>query len=259
MAQTQLDGDQQIKDYSVALKDLSNNFLGAQNWDLTDGAKDASIVGLADAVAASSPATKSQLDAAVAALTATFGSGLDYKGVLDASSPAAFEAAAHAKGDFYKVTVAGVILTQAVNVGDMIIVNKIVSAGALVLGDLDIIDNTESADILRELDVVDSLLSQVANKPLSANQGYELKSLIDLLNAKVKSRKYGEVLTATQSSAIVPPTASLPLPGTLRVYRNGARMNEGSGNDYTVNYATGVITFEFNLKSVDVILCDYEY
>lgn len=259
MAKTQLDGDQQIQDYTMALKDLANNFLSAVDWNITDGAKDATIVGLSDGVDVSSPATVAQLNAQKDFLIALFGSGLQYMGVLDASNATAFEAAAHNKGEFYKIQVSGTLLTQAVNVGDMIIVNKAVSAGAMVLADIDIIDNTESADILRVINIQDTLLSQSAVLPLSANQGYILKGLIDQLDSKVKSRKYGDVLTTVQGSAICGPTLNTPITGTLRMFRNGSRMNEGSGNDFTFNYGTSVPTFEFNLKANDVILADYEY
>lgn len=262
MGRTALSGDEQIQDYTIARKDMVLDFMAGTDWDISNGQNNATIVGLADATAATSPATKGQLDAAVASINNSLNSFLEFKGTLDASDAptvSAFEAAAHSKGDFYKVSGTGSILGVAVNAGDNIYLVDDVLAGALVVADFDVVDNTESADIIRTGDVIDSLLSQVVDQPLSANQGYILKGLIDALSANVNLRKYGEVLVATQSNPVLPATAQLPIAGTLRVYRNGARMNEGSGNDYTVNYSTGIITFEFNLKSQDTILVDYEY
>lgn len=262
MGKTALSGDEQIQDYTIARKDMVLDFMAGTDWDISNGQNNATIVGLTDAVAATSPATKAQLDAAITAINNSLNSFLEFKGTLDAADGgvvSAFEAAAHSKGDFYKVSGTGTILGVSVNAGDNIYLVADVVAASLVPSDFDVVDNTESADILRLADVVDSLLSQDVDAPLSANQGYILKGLIDALSAIVNLRKYGEQLTATQSVAVLPALAQLPIAGTLRVYRNGARMNEGSGNDYTANYSTGVITFEFPLKSQDVILADYEY
>lgn len=259
MARTALSGDEQIQDYTIAKKDLVLDFMAGGNWDITNGQNNATIVGLLDAVQASSPATKGQLDAAIASVVATLNSFLEYKGGLDASDDTPFIALAHSKGDFYKIIVSGTIAGEVVNVGDNLYIKNDVLAGALTSADFDVVDNTESPDLLRDADIIDSLLSQDTDKVLSANQGFILKGLIDALSANVKLRMYGEQLTATQSVAVLPATAQLPIPSTLRVYRNGARMNEGSGNDFTANYATGVITFEFPLKAQDVILVDYEY
>lgn len=259
MGKTLLGGDEQIRDYTIAKKDMVLNFMAGADWNISDGQNNAQIIGLADAVEQTSPATLAQLTAAIASVNSSLNSFLEFKGTLDASNSTAFEAAAHSKGDFYKISVSGDILGVTVNAGDNLYFVNDVLATALVDTDYDVVDNTESADILRIADVIDSLLSQNVAAPLSANQGYELKALIDALSAKVNLRKYGESLTATQSSPILPATAQLPIAGTLRVYRNGSRMFEGSGNDYTANYSTGVITFEFPLKAQDTIVVDYEY
>lgn len=259
MARTLLDGDAQILDASVAKKDLVINFLSSQDWDVTGGAKDATLINLADAVDISSPATKGQLDAAIASVEASLNSFLEYKGGLDAGNSTVFEAAEHSKGDFYKITASGDIVGVEANAGDNLYFKNDVALGAIVSADFDVVDNTEAADIIRINDIIDNLTSQSAVAPLSANQGYVLKGLIDLLGSRVKADKFNETLVATQSSPILPPLANVPIAGTVRVYRNGARMLEGSGNDFTVNYTTGVITFEFNLKSADAIQVDYKY
>lgn len=259
MGKTLLDGDAQIADGTVAKKDIVANFMASQDWDITEGAKDATLIHLKDAVETHSPATLGQLNAAIASIQASLNSFLEYKGGLDASLSTAFEAAAHSKGDFYKITVSGTILGVEANAGDNLYFKNDVTAGNLVAGDFDVVDNTEAANIIRIADIIDNLTSTDADKPLSANQGYILKSALDLLSSRVKAEKLGEKLTATQSSPILPPLANIPIAGTVRVYRNGSRMDIGSGEDLTVNYTTGVLTFEFNLKSADKILVDYKY
>jgi hypothetical protein len=259
MARTLLDGDAQIEDATIAKKDLVTNFMASQDWDVTEGAKDATFIHLKDAVESHSPATLGQLEAAVASINASLNSFLEYQGGLDASNSTAFEAAAHSKGDFYKITVSGSIEGVEANAGDNLYFKNDVLAGSLVAGDFDIVDNTEAANIIRISDIIDNLTTTSVEKPLSANQGYVLKGLIDLLGSRVKAEKIGEKLVATQSSPILPPLANVPIAGTVRMYRNGSRMDEGSGEDFTVNYTTGVITYEFNLKSRDKIICDYKY
>lgn len=51
--------------------------------------------------------------------------------------------------------------------------------------------------------------------------------------------------------------ANTPHSGTVRVYLNGVRMNEGAGNDYTIS--TDTITFESNQipQTDDILLVDY--
>lgn len=77
--------------------------------------------------------------------------GLEYIGTFDASTgtfPANIT-----QGNFWKVKVSGVVEGIELNVGDMLIANKIVN-GATSSADFDIIDNTEAADILRDADVI---------------------------------------------------------------------------------------------------------
>lgn len=74
--------------------------------------------------------------------------GLIYKGALNASTLGT-QLDNASKGDFYKVSVAGTILTSLeLAIGDMVIVNKDVT-GTPTLSDLDKIENTEAPDILR--------------------------------------------------------------------------------------------------------------
>jgi len=243
----------QIKDFTVVRSKMALDFLGGVDWDLTNGAKNATIRGLADAVALDSPATLNQLNNAIAGLQ-----GMTYKGVFNASIPSPDLAAIASKqGDFYKVSVAGTYLGISLLVGDMIIINKDVAVGAITAADIDKIDNTESANLLHTTDVVDNLLSNSATLPLSANQGFVLKGLIDALSANVKNRKYSEILVPTAGSGVLPALANPPVAGTVRVYMNGERQLEGASNDYTI--AGSVITFNYGLEADELIVVDYEY
>lgn len=51
--------------------------------------------------------------------------------------------------------------------------------------------------------------------------------------------------------------ANTPLASTLALYRNGTRLQEGAGNDYTLSTAT--ITLALTLRTGHVILADYRY
>lgn len=254
MARTQLRGGEQILNFTVVKDDLTLDFLGASDWDITNGANNATLVGLKDAVDLTSPATLGQMNTAIAGLV-----GMVYKGVLDVATPSPdLDAIDNKSGDMYKISVGGTYLGKTWNAGDMLIVNNDVDAGTTITGaDVDKIDNTESDDILRDADIVDSLLSQDATKVLSANQGYVLKGLIDALDAQVNSRTYSESLAVTHNSPNLPALSNTPVAGTERVYLNGLRLFRGSGNDYTISGNT--ITMEYNLKTNDFVQVDFEY
>ena len=253
MARTQIRGGDQILDFTVLKADLTLDFLGGVNWDISNGAANATITGLQDGVNASDAATKGQLDNAIAGIV-----GMVYQGTFNATLPSPDLATIASKqGDFYKVSVAGTYLGIPLFVGDMMIINKDVAVGAIAAADIDVIDNTEAADILRSGSIVDSLLSSDPTKVLSANQGFVLKGLIDALSAQVNSRKYREGLAVTHNSPNLPALANPPVAGTERVFLNGMLMNAGAGNDYTITGSA--ITMQYNLKNNDVVLVHYEY
>ena len=96
---------------------------------------------------------KQQMETAIAASQSP--EALEYRGVFDASVGNYIALENGQKGDFYKVTVAGTIDasgTKTWDVGDNLILNKNVS-GTPLDEDVDKIDNTESADILRTGDI----------------------------------------------------------------------------------------------------------
>ena len=181
MAVTQI-RNLQIKDQTIELPKLVANFLNGSDWNITNGANDATITGLADGVNPRDAVTKAQLDSLAAAVAG----GLVYRGGLAAGSDLSGNTTGNAyldggagliKGDFFFVTSSGNITDGTnnlpVNTGDMLIANKDVADDATinVATDFDLIDNTESPDILRTGDVVDNLTSTAVDAPLSANQG----------------------------------------------------------------------------------------
>jgi len=254
MAKTEIRGGSQILDNTVVKADLVLDFLGAVDWDVTNGAKNATLKGLKDAVLNDSPATLGQLNASIAGLQS-----MTYKGIIDVVTPTPdLSTIASSVGDFYLVSVAGTYLGKIWAIGDMLIVNKDVAIGAITNADVDKIDNTEDPTIIKQANIVDNVTSSgVTTAPLSANQGFVLKGLIDSINANVKLRKYGEALAVTHNSAVLPALANTPVAGTVQVYLNGLRMLAGSGNDFTVTGS--VITMEYLLKTNDQVQVDYEY
>lgn len=252
--QTRIRGNTQIKVQSIDLAKLVLDFLGGTDWNITNGIENATLIGLKDAVDASSPITKGQFDTALAG----FSGGLQYKGTLDASNLGAQLDDAE-KGDFYIVGTAGVIAGSVeLAIGDHVIINKDV-VGTPVAADIDKIDNTEAQDIVRSADIIANLNSTDDTKVLAASQGKVLQDQIDVINAGLTTKVFNEMPTVTNGQAVLGATAQPPISGRLRVYLNGLRVNEGSGSDYTVNYSTGVITMEYPLNANDCVTVDYEF
>jgi hypothetical protein len=107
-----------------------------------------------DTMATATSTNVPSAESVVAYINSVLVSEMSYKGAFDAAIPSPdLNAIASRKGDFYKVTVAGTYLGIELAVADSIIINKDVAIGAIVAGDIDKIDNTESPDILREGDL----------------------------------------------------------------------------------------------------------
>lgn len=256
MAKTEIRGGDQIKNLTVLREDLVADFLGGANWDISGGADNATITGLAAGVADDDAVNKAQLQA----LADAIGNPMRYKGVIDVSIPSPdLDAIDNLAGDTYKISVGGTYLGVVWNAGDMLIVNKDVASGTtIVAADVDKIDNTESDDILRTGDVVDNLTSTgVTDAPLSANQGYVLDQKIQVLESNSYTFVPLASYATTHNSPIVAALANTPATGREMVYLNGLRMLKGSGNDYTI--AAGVITFEYNMKNNDQVTVEYYY
>lgn len=253
---TQIDLNRQAEDSTLVKSKLQADFLEGGDLNLTDGNNDATITGLKPGVNPNDAVNKAQLDAI------TIDGGMTYQGTIDASDGTGATLDGASKGDFYFVNVAGTLDGISYSVGDHLVVNAdITDFDVDGAGKIDKIDNTESADILRDSDIVDDLTTGGSTSVLSAEQGVALKALIDAEKKRLDERVFGEVPVVTGGSAVLPPLANIPVDnGTLRVYLNGLRQLEGATEDYTVNYTTGVITFNFNLKNPkDTVIVDYEY
>lgn len=117
---------------------------------------------------------------------------MDYKGTIDASDGTGATLDGATTGDFYFVSVAGTLDGIAFNVGDHLVVNAdITDFDVDGSGKIDIIDNTESVDILRTSDIVDDLVTGGSNDVLSAEQGVVLKDLIDGLQTELDDTQTG--------------------------------------------------------------------
>jgi hypothetical protein len=253
MSFTQIRGNTQIKLGTVDRLRLMTDFLAGQDWDITNSIQNATLTGLKDAVDPTSPITKQQHDLAIAGMSG----GLQYKTTFDASALATQLDNAE-KGDFYIVGTAGVVLGISMSVGDHIIINKDV-VGTPVAADVDLIDNTEAADIVRSTDIVVSLTSTDDTKVLAASQGKVLQDQIDVINNQLTTKVRGEKPIVTAGQAVLGALTNVPLGGTLEVYVNGVLQDEGAGEDYTANFSTGVITMTSPMASGDKVKASYEF
>ncbi len=252
MAVTQL-RTSQLGDQSVGRSKLKADFLEGQDLNLSNGANNATITGLKAGVNANDAVIKQQLDDVVA----SFSGALLLKGELDASNIGTTLDDA-GKGHYFIVTTAGTLFSTnpiTVHVGDHLICKEDVVGtpddGAKWFKQ----DNSESSDILRDGDVFAGLTSTDDAKVLAASQGKILQDQVTALQNAQYIPVFGEKPVVTNGSAILGALINAPLAGSVRVYLNGVRQEEGSGNDYTISGS--VITFTFPLSSLDKVLVDY--
>jgi len=197
MAITQIDLKRQSQDATLNHEKLEADFLNGSDKDLTNGNNDATITGLRDGTAASQDAsTVKQMEVAIAA--ALSGSGaMTYIGALNASNPLGPSLDGASKGDFWIITIPGTLDGIAFAVGDHLIANAdIVDFSVDGSGKIDIVDNTESTDILRDSDVQNNLTTVATGDVLDASQGKVLKDTADALEIEVEAIKTGAGLNA---------------------------------------------------------------
>jgi hypothetical protein len=95
-----------------------------------------------------------------------------------------------------------------------------------------LVRTTYLSDVLHETDVIDNLNSVSTTKPLSANQGKELKALVD---AKQDIMQYATM-----------PTASLTYVGKVAQYVGGTLNNWVKGRFYQCDYDSETDTYSWN-------------
>lgn len=160
MARTQIRGISQILDNTINYAKVESTSLVESTYDGGLGIYSASVS--ADNTVPSTLAVKNYVTSEINSLAA----GLIYKGVFNANVPNDYSTLVPAsQGDFYKISVAGTIYGVDWQIGDMLIINKDCS-GSPLAADVDKVDNTESADIVR----------------LTANQTLENKTIDGDLN-----------------------------------------------------------------------------
>ena len=242
----------------------------ALTGDLNAGSN--KIGSLADGTLTGDAINLGQLNTAIAGLSGA----LVYRGVIDASGTPDLSgsstgntyidnATAYEQGDFFVISVAGNLSdgtnTLAVDVGDMIYINKAVNpkSGLDLTTDVDKVDNTEASDILRTSDIstdqdfagVDptKLTTRGAIETFVANEIAAIPGGATLVD--------GEIPTGLINSSNTTYTlANTPSPATsLKVYLNGVRQRLTT--DYTL--ATATITMTEAPTTGDNILVDYTY
>lgn len=257
----------QIKDQSITREKLALDFLNGSNLDITNGNANATFTGLAQGVNPTDAVNVAQLNAAISGFTG----GVNLRGGLGGAADLTADSTGNAYadgapgyqiGDKFYITSDGSLTvsdgTLAVNQGDVLVINKDIADDAnIVLADLIKIDNTESADILREADVIDNFLSTSAIAPLSANKGKELNDRLSLIEATGQEVCNETPAVVAASSTVT--IANTPKAGSLKVYRNGQRLCEGvlPNADYSVTGTT--ITFDEQFAADETVQLDYRF
>tara|TARA_R110000868_G_C10972634_1_gene770631 strand:+ start:15595 stop:16506 length:912 start_codon:yes stop_codon:yes gene_type:complete len=197
MAFTEIDLERQSQDGTLVKAKLKADFLAGGDLNLTDGNNDATITGLKAGVANNDAVNVAQLNAA------TTGS-MSYQGVIDASDNTGAALDGASLGDFFLVSVAGTLDGIAFNVGDHLVVNTDITDFSVDgSGKIDIIDNTESSDILRDSDIVNNLTTSATGSVLDASQGKILKDVQDAQQIEIDAIETGAGLD-TDGTYITP-------------------------------------------------------
>lgn len=262
MASTKIRGDSQIMDLTVDLGRLTQPFINTSigDWNITNGANDATITGIQDPVNAQDAATKNYVDGLI--------NGLAWKNpVRLASSTNVALADELEAGD----TVDSIVLVA----GDLVLLYGqstamengvyVVQATGAAVRDSYWATGQATANFslfVEEGTDVDSAFTVTNN---SGSDVVDTTALVFVKFASIVSQPtnvFDESPTVTNGVATVTLANTNVLANTYRVYLNGVRQLEGGGNDYTIVTSTGVITFASTLKNnpgqLDVVIVDYQ-
>lgn len=265
----------QIEDGQIQRNHLEADFLGGTDLDLTGGNGDATLL-----VPAATLPDQVVNFSQIQAITAGLANGLNLQG--DVTVPADISGAAtgnafidanggYSKGDLFCIKGNGDLTLSdgsiSFNAGDKFyVINDVPSNAAITVADISKQDNTESADILRDADVVDNLTSTDVMAVLSANQGRILDekiiatvaatllntNAIAAINAITPVRGEEHEITAATDTITLDFT---PNAGSLVVYRNTARM---SNSDWSL--AGNVVTISNpDSEAGECFFFDYEH
>jgi hypothetical protein len=260
MARTQIRGTSQILNSTINYGKIESTSLVDSTYD--GGLGISSVTVSADNTVPSTYAVKQYVD--------NLSAGLIYKGIFDANAPNDYSLLVPAsQGDFYKISVAGTIGSTLWAVGDMLIINKN-CAGIPTAADVDQVDNTESADILRETNVKDvsnktingdlntlSNISISSLKPVSGDAGKYLKrdALGNVISSAISASEIVNFSAAVSAViATYPLSASNIVDFTEAAQDAVGNILTNTGNvQFNYNDAGNIITASVSAALVPVI------
>ena len=262
MASTKIRGDSQIMGLTVDLGRLTapfiNNSIG--DWNITNGANDATITGLQNPANAQDAATKDYVDGLV--------NGLAWKNPVRVASSTNVVLAS-------EMEAADVVDGATLVAGDLVLLYGqttamengvyVVQATGAGVRDSDWATGVATANyslFVEEGTDADSAFT------VTNNSGADVVDTTALVFVKFASvvvqatDVYDESPAVTNGSAVVTLANTNVKANSFRVYLNGVRQLEGAGNDFTIVLSTGVITFASTLKNnpgqLDVVIVDYQ-
>lgn len=257
MARTELRWSNQIKDKSVTKIKLVDDFLGGVDWNITNGANNATITGLKDPAAARDAVNKQYVDGLVDSTM----KNPDSHNASTNAYPTLYMGRGIQAGDTWYITWAGTMGTNKANVGDLLVAK---TDGATTDANFFLVESNRDQATETVLGVSKIATQTLVNAGVNDTDYVTPLKLKTILGTLTKTTQYtNESKTVTNWSAVLNALSNLGTHATLKVidvcvYLNGIRQTPWAGNDYTIDQATGIITFTFNLVTGDAVIVDYK-